>query len=56
MRSAISNDRARGLGTKWQILEVHLSLSALAVSHGDGVRLILAFLRSTLVDRVVDVS
>ena len=52
---ALSNDRARRFGTQRQILEVYLSLSSLAVSHGDSVGLIFAVRRSALVDRMVDV-
>ena len=51
----ISNDWARGLGTQRQILEIHLSLSALAFSHGNGVCFVFALLRSTLVRGLVDV-
>ena len=50
MRFALSYNRTSGLCAQWQILEVHLSLFALAVSNGDSSGLVFTIFRPKVVD------
>ena len=50
MRFALSYNRTSGLCAQRQILEVHLSLFALAVPNGDSSGLVFTIFRAKVVD------